>query len=462
MITDLTLRNFKSWRDTGSFRLAPITGLFGTNSSGKTSILQMLLMLKQTIESPDWRPVLNLGGEDRSLVDLGSFQDLVFRHDLKLPVEFQIGWDVTPTYFDEALQKEHVLLTGPRSAGFSVRLQWLAGRGKGLGRVVVDRMAHQRDGDEIGLERVDPLARAYDLISTGPVQQPRLGDTQGPLTLPAPMKFYSFPDLLRARYYPISEDASWRELQLEQLFARIYYLGPLRVRPRREYLWSGNVPNDVGPGGESAVAALLTSREWADTNRTNEARGRSPNVEARVAEWLQKLGLIHSFRVEPVTKASSLFQVRVKRSTRSPQVLLTDVGFGVSQVLPVITLCYYVPEGATIILEQPEIHLHPSVQMDLADVLIDAAQNRGVQVIVESHSEHLLRRLQRRIAEGVLPVDDAALYFCAMDQGESRLTPLELDPLGNITNWPRDFFADQFGELALTQKARINRMTSAS
>ena len=83
-----------------------------------------------------------------------------------------------------------------------------------------------------------------------------------------------------------------------------------------------------------------------------------------------------------------------------PDVRLTDVGFGVSQVLPVLILCSYAPEGSILILEHPEAHLHPKVQSELADVLIDVVKNRNVQIILESHSEHLLLRLMRRIAGG--------------------------------------------------------------
>ncbi len=79
MLTRLRVQNFKSWRDTGDLEIAPLTGLFGTNSSGKTSILQLLLMLKQTVESPDRRRVLHFGDE-RSLVDLGTFFDVVYDH----------------------------------------------------------------------------------------------------------------------------------------------------------------------------------------------------------------------------------------------------------------------------------------------------------------------------------------------------------------------------------------------
>jgi len=97
------------------------------------------------------------------------------------------------------------------------------------------------------------------------------------------------------------------------------------------------------------------------------------------------------------------------------------------------------------------------VQSRLADVFVDAVKNRRVQIIVESHSEHLLRRLQRRVAEQVITPEEAALYFCQVGEAGSKLTPLDLDLYGNIRNWPKDFFGDEFGEMAETTKAAMLR-----
>ena len=91
MLTKLRIQNFKAWKDTGEIRLAPITVFFGANSAGKTSLLQFLSMLKQTAESSDRRRVLQPGG-DYSLVDLGTFQDLIFEHDLSRELEFELAW----------------------------------------------------------------------------------------------------------------------------------------------------------------------------------------------------------------------------------------------------------------------------------------------------------------------------------------------------------------------------------
>jgi predicted ATPase len=149
----------------------------------------------------------------------------------------------------------------------------------------------------------------------------------------------------------------------------------------------------------------------------------------------------------------------VRHTPESPEVFLTDVGSGVSQVLSVLVQCYYAPEGSTIVLELPELHLHPSVQSGLADIFIDAYQKRRVQIIFESHSEHLLRRLQRRIAEETPEISPTTvnLYFCSLENGESKLEPLQLDEYGNIHNYPKDFFGDRFEEMAAMTEAGIER-----
>ena len=92
MITELSAQNFKSWKNTGKLQIAPLTGFFGANSSGKTSILQTLLMLKQTVERPpNWNGVIDFGDDD-SLVNLGNFDDLIHKHRRNSPLGFSLSW----------------------------------------------------------------------------------------------------------------------------------------------------------------------------------------------------------------------------------------------------------------------------------------------------------------------------------------------------------------------------------
>ena len=173
-------------------------------------------------------------------------------------------------------------------------------------------------------------------------------------------------------------------------------------------------------------------------------------------------GLAQSIALRAVDDARTLYQCHIKPTSTATEVLLPDVGFGVSQILPVLVNCAILPEGSTLLLEQPEIHLHPFAQAALADILIDAIKNRNLQIIVESHSEHLLRRIQRRIAREVLHPNDVALYFCHLENGSSAIEELDVDAYGNIRNWPTDFFGDEMGELADMTVAAMERQKAGS
>jgi predicted ATPase len=457
MINEVRFEGFKSWKDTGPVRLAPITALFGNNSSGKTSLLQMLLLLKQTSESPDRTQVLNLG-DDRALVDLGTFQDVLFSHDLSNPLRVQLGWTVPQRLVVPDPADPGVTLFEDNALGFRTTIASQA-NGDGSGRATVTEMAYGFAGADFGMRPAKGKKSKFELFETA--KDFNFVRTVGrPWDLPAPAKCYGFPDQVRA-YFQNAGFLSDFELQFEQLFGRLSYLGPLRDYPRRQYSWAGARPADMGRRGERVVDAILASREAGITYSRGRGHKRQ-SLEERVASWLQDLGLIDRFEVKPVSKGGKLFQVWVRRNPKAPEVLITDVGFGVSQILPVIVLCYYAPEGSTLILEQPEIHLHPRVQAGLADVFIDAAKTRGVQIVIESHSEHLLRRLQRRVAEEELSTEETALYFAATKDGESRLTTLELDLLGTIRNWPEGFFGDDLGEIAATSKAALRRRTKTA
>ena len=104
-------------------------------------------------------------------------------------------------------------------------------------------------------------------------------------------------------------------------------------------------------------------------------------------------------------------------------------------------------------MEQPGIHLHPKAQAQLADLFLEVITERNLQILVESHSEHLLTRLQRRVAEKQIGQDDVTLYFCRNTDGVSTIEQLEIDELGDIKNWPENFFGDVMGDMfAMTDK----------
>jgi predicted ATPase len=447
MLSRLTFTSFKSWPE-AKLALAPITGLFGTNSSGKTSILQFLLLLKQTKDATDRALSLELNG---SFVQLGTIRDAIHRHDdeasrLRFELAFRLDQDLVLR--DPTGRKAQSFASG-RDVIYAaeIAVHQKAPR--------AERLTYQLDGLAFTLEYGRSKEREFDL-KAAPEDRFRFVRTQGrPWGLPGPIKAYAFPDQART-YFQNAAFLADLEAAYEAEIDRLYYLGPLREYPQRDYLWARSRPTDVGRRGEKAIDAILAATE-AGEKLNLQANTRLMPFQKMVAHWLRELGLIHSFTVKEIKEGTNRWQALVVTREGGSEVQLTDVGFGVSQVLPVVTLLLYVPEGSTVILEQPEIHLHPLAQANLADVIIYAARRRRVQVILESHSEHLLLRLQRRIAEETLPAEDVALYFSDAPAGASQLTRLDLDLFGNISNWPPNFMGDAFGETAEAERARLRR-----
>ena len=124
--------------------------------------------------------------------------------------------------------------------------------------------------------------------------------------------------------------------------------------------------------------------------------------------------------------------------------------------------------GSIILMEQPEIHLHPSAQSALADVMIDAinarenGKARNIQLIIETHSEHFLRRLQRRIAENKVAQSQVAAYFADITKAPAALDPLQIDMYGHIRNWPENFFGDEMEDITEQAKAGLLKRMQAT
>ncbi len=501
MLKHLKLKNFKAWRE-ADLELGKVTGLFGPNSAGKSSLLHFLLLLKQTRDATDRRLVLDFGGP-KNLVSLGTFTDIVHGREESERVSWHLEWTLSeemeiedpeqpwgePLFSgDELALQCEVCLKKPPPLGAMALIPPEKRSIDDLGQrpyVWPCRLAYQFGGAWFKLEpRSGPLlpelpelrvtnekrfelAVDYEAADGREFRFKRLQDV--PDWLPRPIKTHLFPNLTRLLY--LNADFLGKfELAYENLTDSLYYLGPLREYPRREYSWAGASPSDVGQRGERTVDAILAATRDFE-GRVLPGQGEQPMpFQWIIARWLEKLGLARGFDLEEIAPGSNLYRAMVQTSTSSVPIPLTDVGFGVSQVLPALVLLYYVPEGSTVMLEHPEIHLHPSVQSGLADIMLSAAKTRDIQIIVESHSEHLLRRLQRRVAEGKVAgqkvsSEDVKLYFVSHGgegSDEAHLEDVCLNSFGEIENWPKNFFGDEMGEIAAIAKASLKRRMKQS
>ena len=240
-------------------------------------------------------------------------------------------------------------------------------------------------------------------------------------------------------------DSRWGQRQygiavLQDVAERVAYLGPMRARPERTHAVGFGRTTYVGPDGE-ALAEVLDAR---------------PEIIDDVNGWMERLGLgYHVKLLAPVSQdvvfaAGDFAVVGLLDVRRDPPVLVSSraVGYGVGQLTPVIAQCLLSRDGI-VVIEQPEVHIHPRLQSAVGDLLIHTAVERGNQVLVETHSEHLVLRLLRRVREGVLHPDDLAiLYVEQHDDGAAFVRRLDVDSDGELAGgWPGDFFAERLDEL---------------
>jgi AAA15 family ATPase/GTPase len=458
LLKTLRIKNFKGWEDTGTIEIAPITLFLGGNSSGKSSIGQLLVLLKQSVLSPERKSPLVLHGSSE-IIDFGLPLDILFGRDLNRCIEFEYQWDNEFKIADDINNKTYV---GNR-LGFSSVVKVNDAERQNL---EVERFAYSLYFENekllsLGMQSVQKIGSttAYKAISE---QYGLKRHRQGrKWEMPSPINFYGFPDQMRTYHQNASFIYDLNKAN-EELLLSISYLGPLRKRAERAYRWAGSYPESVGSDGNEAIFAFLTAEE--EKRRYNfKEKQHTQDFKLVMANALKEMGLVQELDIKKIDEDRQDYDVKVKPKGSIEFSYIPDVGFGISQVLPVIVQLFYAPSNSIIIMEQPELHLHPSAQSALADVMIDAiksrenGQRRNIQLIIETHSEHFLRRFQRRIAEGVLEKDQFSAYFANNDNMPASLEPLQVNLFGDIINWPRNFFGDLDGDILLQTRASINK-----
>jgi hypothetical protein len=303
---------------------------FGVNSAGKSSLLQFLLMLKQTAESPDLRRVLH-PGDSETQVELGTYRDLIYRHDLSRKIEFSIRWDLSKRLYAIDLTND-VDYSGDELL-FKASIE----SDPSGGRQDVASLEYKLNSGSAGLSvsMTKTEGKEEYTLDASPY---RLVRNQGRAwKLGPPVRFYGFPDEVRA-YYQNARFTSDFALELERQLRRIQYLGPIRTIPSRSYIWSGETPEHVGWSGKRAIEALLGAKR---RKISPGPRKHTKPFEEVVASWLERMGLLESFEVTRVGEHRKEYEVLVKTRSSPTKVNLPDVGFGVSQILPVVVQCFH-------------------------------------------------------------------------------------------------------------------------
>lgn len=453
-------QNFHGFADTGWVEFRPLTLLLGPNNSGKTSILLPLLLMKQTIEGRGPKPDLVTRG---ALVNAGTFQDLV--HDDNDHFIFDICYDwsnkepghvghdppgrsrytfkCSPDGHSPQLSKYEVfdvhnrrmLLRGltkkgsyslsgvPRDADRQARLE-----GSTLPTSPTDKALRSR------IRRQEPERLSFyggRLFSRALRDIPHedLDDT------PDAMKLSDF----CGEYMRIVDFAAHA---VQHLLWELNYMGPLRRRPARLYELSGEPPKEVGLTGEYAPELVFRTVEHDFRKALNA--------------WLREFEFAEE--IIPEALSTSAFSLDLSLQDGPRTVNIVDVGFGLSQLLPLLVQALLTRSGHMTVATQPEIHLNPRLQGLVANLLVDTVTSGG-RMAIETHSEHLLLRLRRLLAEGAFDAGHIALYFVERHGGVSSIRNVPIGDDGHIPvdKWPEGFFGDALGEALALADAQAER-----
>ena len=394
-ITKIAVKGFKSIAEECEIDIRPLTILAGANSSGKSSIMQPLLLLKQTLEAPyDPGPLL---------IDGPNVQ------------------------FTSAAQFLSTLTNGKKTDRLEVRIETYKSNVLNAVRTTFKK---GKNGIEIGAMTKENSGYAEPLTlypEMSPEEIKSLGQQD------STFRHLDIVKRSRCFLYLGSQDSINRHevtYGFGSYFLNTIHLPGLRGTPERTYKQTGTGPQYPGTF-EYYTASII--HEWQET--TNERL-------KVLTDALYILGLTGKVRTQKIGDVG--IEVQVGRplqdgTDEADMVSIADVGFGVSQVLPVIVALIAAEPGQLVYLEQPELHLHPRAQIALAQVLADAAK-RGVRVVAETHSSLLLLGIQTLIAEGNLSPELVKLnWFTRRADGVTEVNSADLDKTGAYGEWPEDF-----------------------
>lgn len=494
MIHEISLENFKPFGAAHVVPLKKITLIYGPNSSGKSSLIQALMLLRQSI-NPATSSIDSLAPRGK-YVDLGSFRSILHRHETKRLLSIGIAFDSRDRFNSRNQYVSSVGKEGYSSIGLSYR----STRSHGSRRMDTSelvaaryRIGHGPDVDatasserlNVGLVKEEhsereKLSFGYPRFQWDSPQsslsyleylQTMTGDARGHATKQSIkthtdllkrlrrasfLEFRGLPSRLdmserstaifsrRFGHHVIMQPLGELIYRFSSELSRLSYLGPLRSYPERHYLVSAEETQSVGSRGEHTPHIIFRNRS---------------HIESVINYWFSRFEISYKIKAMSIGDDVTGELIALKLFDRNTRVHVSpsDVGFGVGQLLPIVVEAV-VGNRRTICVEQPEIHLHPRLQAHLADLLIDTsgvasrngpAPTQGNQWIVETHSEALLLRLQRRIREGKVRSEDVSvLYVQPLGLAGSRILNLRLDHDGEfIDEWPGGFFEDSYHEL---------------
>lgn len=465
MIRQIGLVNYKSYEN-ATINLKPITLFCGGNSSGKTAILKSILLMKQSFEASGNNYLLINGLYTNNGLFSNIQRNIETRaggSNMGISMSFVINKDNSS--FKDLCRSMGMLRKRSDFQKFEIHADFQFNENPSIPQV---GEIETSSISLISYYDADAAFYSNDFVTTKIHMSRCTGNQHYTICLinfPTPL-YSGDKDMYPFEYM----DHSWKDctcyfrgMQLVSLyknqlskkstsalsvlytifrviaseFDKVEYIGPLRETPLRQYLlqdvYSGigvkgeNTAHYLGQFGENHIQTLLPGCSTTQSLKLKDA----------VAQWAEFMGIEEVSLITTDIPGAKLTQIMIGNHN------IVDVGFGVSQVLPILVEGLTMAKGNTLILEQPEIHLHPKMQMDIADFLVMLAR-QGKHLVVETHSDHIINRMVRRALEDKDLRDMIGIYYvekCA--NGSSQLTQIQIHESLGIDEAPQGFF-DQY------------------
>lgn len=455
MITNYSIENFKVFSEKTNLKFAPITLIYGPNSSGKSSIIQSLLVLKESLLSS------NILKSNNIYFELGSYLSVVNEHDSEKKISFNIDVDGLEYIFEYAYSKDNkisylskVELISEDNKDYNIffKPRNITKQGVNIYNIDFDNkiLKHLKKENRF-LQDVEGLLKTKHPVTENEVEKyvkkvyfSRKNNLL-PLRINRPES--DAESLLKddetqrlIHYYNnsfvdgISKYVNRGDRKLFNLLSNVSYIGPLRPHPKRVYQLDGMINNTVGQNGENFLSFLTMDEKYVDG----------------VNEILEDFGINYNIEISRLDDEiiGDTVSILLRNKNNNIKTTLVDVGFGIGQVLPIL-IEGLVKQRASICIEQPEIHLHPKLQANLANFFAkDIKSEKANQWIIETHSEALLLRFQRLIRHKVLDPNDISIIYVDPTPNGVRTIHIPLDNDGDfMIDWPNGFFEERVDEM---------------
>jgi AAA15 family ATPase/GTPase len=402
-IKSISFKNYKAFFYKQKIELKPITILIGKNSSGKSSIAKLFTLLEKSLSGTIDEPLLLKNNN----VELGSeLHHLFFGNNPGgFPLEFSIEYE------DKKLELS--LFKNTDKYGLSIH-QW--------------KYNDFKSNIEIGIEKKDGLIYS-DLNTTNEYK-------------------CTFKGFCSSSFIN-NKTGENKNYQIDSI--DVDYIGPFRIIPDRVFHLSGQTSfQHTGVAGENAYAMLAVS--MLDKAELHEKVGEW--YQSYFNGWKLKVSTTYDWDLKGGNNAT-YFQILLSKN--NIDVNLVDVGQGMNQALPLVVRANIKRENSIIVLEQPELHLHPAAHGDLMQLFAKSAKENNQTFIIETHSENMLLRLRRLIVEDTefnFNKDDVIIYWVE-DHAEKgqELRKITIDEEGNLSDWPSGVFNESVRELFAIDKA---------